>query len=67
VVTVPGLAALDIVRVYQNTTAAVPLAAIVNPSNGKVYVNQLGVGAGTVYVTVQSTGKIESGRGAGAL
>jgi hypothetical protein len=63
VVTVSGLLDQDIVRVYQKMTGAVLLATAVSGGDtATLYVHQLGLAAGSVYVTVQRAGMIESGR-----
>ena len=55
----------DIVRVYKDSTTTTPLGTAAVPA-GKtevtVSISQLATGSGTVYVTVTSSGKLESTR-----
>lgn len=61
-IVVQDLSPGDIVRVYQNSVSPVALAAAESPSGGRLFVNQLGAVGGSVYITVQRTGELESDR-----
>lgn len=63
VITVENVSDGDIVRVYQSTSGASVLAATVSGgSTATIYVNQLGIKGGTVYISVQGNNAIESTR-----
>ncbi|MBV7273215.1 hypothetical protein JMF89_02460 [Clostridiaceae bacterium UIB06] len=64
-VEVTGLQPNDVIKVYDASTGGNLLGTVTVASDdmeGIVNISQLGASAGTVYVSVTSTGKIESGR-----
>lgn len=70
VITVEDVIENDVVRVYQNAVGNVVLATTkvtgAGNTTARLYVNQLGVNNGTIYVTVQSPNSLESLRTAAA-
>ncbi|TGE40012.1 hypothetical protein E4K67_03265 [Desulfosporosinus fructosivorans] len=64
-VTVAGLAVGDIVKVYKTSTGGIlwgKATVASGETQAEVTIRQLGSGAGTVWVTVTSSGKLESSR-----
>jgi hypothetical protein len=65
VITVSGLNAGDIVRAYNVSKGGLPIAAAIVQSGdttASMYVNQLGLTAGTLYITGSSSSELESAR-----
>jgi hypothetical protein len=61
--TVTGVANGDIVRAYATSVGTSVLAtAVGSGATATLYFNQLGINAGTVYVSVQGAGELESTR-----
>jgi hypothetical protein len=61
-VTVTGVDAGDIIRVYGVSTGGTPLGATVAGAASTVYINQLGANGGSAYVSIQESGFEESTR-----
>jgi hypothetical protein len=64
-ITVTGLLANDIIKVYTASTGGSLLGTATVPSGGSeatVSIKQLGSGSGTVYISITSSGKTESSR-----
>ncbi len=64
-VTVSGLQAYDVVRIYNAATGGTRLALLTADNSGLVAtanISQLGTGSGSIYVTVTNYGKSESKR-----
>ncbi len=62
---VSGLLPNDIVKVYRTETSQTPLSyseVLQDGSEAVVYIKQLGVASGSVYITITSVGKKESDR-----
>ncbi len=63
IITVSGVLNGDIIRIYQKSVGAAVLAtAVSGDTTATLYVHQLGVSSGSVYVTVQHSGEVESDR-----
>ncbi len=60
-VNVTGILSGDIIRVYTASSGGTPIGAgIASDVSTTVYINQLGTGSGTVYVTRQTPGNAET-------
>ncbi|MCX7923610.1 MAG: hypothetical protein N3B21_16610, partial [Clostridia bacterium] len=62
VITVINVAADEIIKAYPTSTAVAPIAVAVGTPDAKLFINQLGSSAGTIYVAVKSPGQKESTR-----
>ncbi len=64
-VSVSGLSPKDVIKVYNAATGGKTLGSATVSSSGtsvKISISQLGTSAGTVYISLKSTGYLESGR-----